>query len=168
MSDHRPTIRVLVVIPTAGNRDRTLGEALRSVDGQTRPADEVRVAGGESPFLARLNGAIAASDCEAFIVLCDDDLLDPSYIEKTARSMEETGADIVYTDRRNFTDDGREETIAQTYPPVTSLCRKSMWQKVGGYSEFVNFDLVFWLKAKACGAQAVRVEEPLFYYQVRS
>ena len=82
------TMRVLVVVPAQLGRP-FLSEALESLSRQTRRADEIIVAIGQTPLHERLNDAIDASDCDAFIVLCDDDLLEPTYIEKTvARSVE--------------------------------------------------------------------------------
>ena len=67
-------MRVLVVVPAQLGRP-FLSEALESLSRQTRRADEIIVAIGQTPLHERLNDAINASDCDAFIVLCDDDLL---------------------------------------------------------------------------------------------
>ena len=101
-------MKILVIVPTH-NRLEFIPEALASLDHQARPADEVVVTGNvgpgiisDEPFSVRVNDAIEHSDCDAFFILCDDDLLEPTFIEKTVALMEKTGADIVYTDRKEF------------------------------------------------------------------
>jgi len=101
-------MKILAIVPTH-DRLEFIPAALASLERQTRPADEVVVTGNvgpgiinDKPFSARVNDAIEHSDCDAFFILCDDDLLEPTFIEKTVALMEKTGADIVYTDRREF------------------------------------------------------------------
>ena len=164
-------MRVLVVVPTQLDRP-FLSEALESLSRQTRRADEIIVAIGQTPLHERLNDAIDASDCDAFIVLCDDDLLEPTYIEKTVARMVETGADVVYTDLRHF---GTRDAVWIAPPPdappdpnplpVTSLCRKSVWAMVGGYRLGPYFDWAFWWSAINVGATRAKVAEPLFLYR---
>jgi glycosyltransferase involved in cell wall biosynthesis len=130
-------MRVLVVIPT---HDRTefYREAIDSVFMQTRQADELVVTGNVGPGVLtnasladRINDAISRSDCDAFVILCDDDQLKPDYIERTAKLMEESGVDIVYTDCTVFGDRDCEASALgewnqtnidrNTVPLVTSL-----------------------------------------------
>ena len=167
------TMRVLVVVPAQLGRP-FLSEALESLSRQTRRADEIIVAIGQTPLHERLNDAIDASDCDAFIVLCDDDLLEPTYIEKTVARMVETGADVVYTDLRHF---GTRDAVWIAPPPdptpdpdpnplpVTSLCRKSVWAEIGGYTLGPYFDWDFWWSAIDAGATLAKVAEPLFLYR---
>ena len=166
-------MRVLVVVPAQLGRP-FLSEALESLSRQTRRADEIIVAIGQTPLHERLNDAIDASDCDAFIVLCDDDLLEPTYIEKTVARMVETGADVVYTDLRHF---GTRDAVWIAPPPdptpdpdpnplpVTSLCRKSVWAEIGGYTLGPYFDWDFWWSAIDAGATLAKVAEPLFLYR---
>ena len=166
-------MRILVVVPAQPGRP-FLSEALESLSRQTRRADEIIVAIGQTPLHERLNDAIDASDCDAFIVLCDDDLLEPTYIEKTVARMVETGADVVYTDLRHF---GTRDAVWIAPPPdptpdpdpnplpVTSLCRKSVWAEIGGYTLGPYFDWDFWWSAIDAGATLAKVAEPLFLYR---
>ena len=166
-------MRVLVVVPAQLGRP-FLSETLESLSRQTRRADEIIVAIGQTPLHERLNDAIDASDCDAFIVLCDDDLLEPTYIEKTVARMVETGADVVYTDLRHF---GTRDAVWIAPPPdptpdpdpnplpVTSLCRKSVWAEIGGYTLGPYFDWDFWWSAIDAGATLAKVAEPLFLYR---
>jgi glycosyltransferase involved in cell wall biosynthesis len=157
-------MRVLVVIPTH-DRIKFLDEALISLEKQTKKADEIVVIGNVGPssprssiyipsdasFATRLNSVIERSDCDALIILCDDDTLEPRYIEKTTARMEETNADIVYTEFNN--------------EPVTSLIRKSMWKKVGGFCDIGFFDWDFYLSCREAGAKREHLKEHLFTYR---
>jgi len=154
-------MKVLVIIPT---HDRTdfLDEAVASIQSQTRPPDEVVIVGNvshpayrsvysEAPLADRLNAAIESSTCDAFVILWDDDMFLPTYIEETAAMMEETGADIVYTEF------GREQ--------VTSLCRKSMWARTPGFRSVGFFDWDLWWSRLEAGASCVPFGRGLFHYR---
>lgn len=157
-------MKILVILPT---HDRThfLPEAIRSLEKQTRKPDEVVITGnvgpkGKCPYpyihsdddlILRLNSAVEKSDCDAFLILSDDDLLLPRYIEKTVVHMEKMNADIVYTEFNN--------------EPVTSLIRKSMWKRVGGFCEIGFFDWDFYLSCREAGARSLQLQEHLFIYR---
>jgi Glycosyl transferase family 2 len=157
-------MRVLVVVPTH-DRLEFLDEALASLATQTRQADEIVVVGNvmspnphsvayiasDESFATRMNSIIEASECDAFILLSDDDLLLPTYIERTAAKMEETNADVVYTEFGMI--------------PVTALIRKSIWAKVGGYCDIGFFDWDLNWSMLEAGAKAVPVREHLFFYR---
>jgi hypothetical protein len=160
------------MIPTQGQRGEMLTEAFRSVRIQTRTANDIVILPGESPLYERLNREIDRIDCDAFVVLCDDDKLEPTYLEKTVGRMQETGADIVYTDLRHF---GTKDAVWIAPPPgsppdpnplpVTALCTKAMWRLVGGYTDGPYFDWQFWWKCLNHGAVTAKVNEPLFLYR---
>jgi hypothetical protein len=138
-----------------------LDDALASLAAQTRKADEVVVTGNvmssahidvtylpsSASMADRLNTVIAASDCDAFIMLSDDDTLLPTYIEKTAGMMEQTGADIVFTEWGMIT--------------VTALISKAIWKKVGGYCDIGFFDWDFNWSALEAGAVAIFIDRLL-------
>lgn len=185
-------VRVLVVIPTH-DRVQFLDDALDSLRNQTRQPDEIVVTGNvavkpltlshwpalrcsisEEGMCARLNQAIAESMCDAFVLLCDDDKIEPTFLERTVAEMERAEADIVYTDLKRFGTSDRiirapEWTSANiehsTVPFVTSLCTKGMWAKVGGYEDVPFFDWEFWWKCFHAGASAEHLREPLFLYR---
>ena len=101
-------MKILAIVPTH-DRLEFLPDALASLKRQTHPADKIIVTGNVGPGIItdkpidfRLNEAVESGDCDAFFILCDDDMLEPTFIEKTASVMEKTGVDIVYTDRREF------------------------------------------------------------------
>jgi len=186
-------VKLLVVVPV---HDRTefVGEALDSIAQQTRPADEVIVTGNiaysedylrpfqhsitwtetEDPLHTRVNKAIEQSRCDAFTVLCDDDKIEPTFLERTSRLIERYADDIVYTDLRRFGGASHimqalpwtEEQIEQTTAPfITSLCTKKRWKIAGGYEDVPFFDWNFWWKCFHTGATAFHLAEPLFLYR---
>ena len=160
-------LRILVIIPTQGTRSNLLKEALDSLARQTRKCDWTTIANSDEPLPRRLNDAVRKSDCQAFIVLSDDDLLEPQFIEKTAGLMEQSGADIVHTNYRHFGDENGVAGSAN-HISITSLCRKSMWQKTDGYVDVPCFDYDFWLSCIDQGAKVVHIPEPLWDYRIHT
>lgn len=156
-------MNVLVIVPTHDRKD-FLDEAMQSVYAQTmkprtivtgnvapsQPGDYTFVHSDEG-LIVKLNTTIAANDCDAFILLSDDDTLLPEYVEKTSAMMETTGADIVYTEFNN--------------EPVTALIRKSIWEKVGGFAEMGFFDWDFYWSCREAGALSIPIREHLFVYR---
>jgi hypothetical protein len=180
-SDGDPQLmRVLVVIPTCGDRPEMLAEALESVWGQTRPPDVVSIReryvdGVDIAIADRVNAAIEESGCDAFLILSDDDKLDPMFIEKTVQTMEETGVDIVYTDCHIFGLNNctgaalgnwtKENIDRNTVPLITSLCRTSAWLRAGKYFQTWFFDWDFWWRCFYTGATAYWLRQPLFWWR---
>jgi GT2 family glycosyltransferase len=171
----------LVIVPTH-DRLEYLDEALESIAQQTRHPDQVIVTGNVGPgvlsdadLATRLNAAIEESDCDAFLILCDDDKLTPDFIEHTVSTMEERGVDIVYTNCYIFGDSEcvaealgqwkKENLERHTVPLVTSLCRKSAWRAAGGFRNVQFFDWDFWRRCCDAGATAYWLQAPLFQYR---
>ena len=158
-------LKVLVIIPTQNKRPEMLLEAQGSIIAQTRKPDQVVVAGSNDLLHERLNKAIRESSCDAFVVLGDDDLLEPTFIEKTVALMEQSGADIVHTRYSHF---GEETCVtgSANHISVTSLCRKSAWAKTEGYAAVPCFDFDFWLSCLESGAKPMFLAEPLWKYRI--
>jgi hypothetical protein len=172
-------LKVLVVIPTSGDRPEMLEEAIASVEAQTVPTSYVvkqrYIDGIEISFSDRLNSAIHDSDCDAFVILGDDDKLCPDYVEQTTDQMERRKVDIVYTDCWIFGDrdclgcalgEWKKRNLERnTVPLCTALCRKSAWEKAGGYEDAAFYDWLFWWKCYRSGATAHWLKEPLFQWR---
>lgn len=89
---------VTVVIPTIRGREEMLMRALESVDRQIRPPEDVIVWVDElreGAAQAR-NRALEKVHTEYVAWLDDDDSLMPNHIDVCLRTLEETGADLVY------------------------------------------------------------------------
>ena len=122
----------------------------------------------------RVNRAIEESHCDAFCLLCDDDKIEPSFLEKTSRLMERYADDIVYTDLRRFGGASNvmealpwteEQIELTTVPFITSLCTTKLWKLAGGYEQVPFPDWNFWWKCFHSGASAFHLQEPLFLYR---
>jgi hypothetical protein len=172
-------MKVLIIIPTSGDRPAMLAEAVASVEAQTVPTlcvvRQRYVDGVEIGFAERLNSAITESDCDAFAILADDDKLCPEFVEKTAAEMESRDVDIVYTNCKVFGDYEclggatgqwtKENIDRNTVPLCTSLCRKSAWEKAGRFVTVPYYDWDFWWRCFYSGATAYWLKEPLFWWR---
>jgi len=168
-------MKTLVVIPTH-NRVEFFDQALASVLAQTRQPDRIVVTGNVGPvgpyfqpsnelLNARVNQAVRDSGCDAFILLCDDDLLEPQFIEKTALVMEATGTDIVFTDFTYFQEREGVDS-AEYFIPITSLFSQRAWTMAGGYASVPMLDFDFWWQCLETGAGAVHIPESLWRYRI--
>lgn len=167
-----------VLIPTKIHPEY-LHEALDSVLNQTRKPKEVIILFEGENLSAKLNQMVRMTSADAYTVLSDDDLLDPLYLEKTLDQMERTSADVVYTAMEQF---GNEKGIhqgedwnASLFPThvvafFTALCKKSAWEKSGGYDERVTLfeDWDFWWSCSQAGCKGIKIPEPLFKYRTYS
>lgn len=158
-------LKVLVIIPTQNKRPEMLLEAQSSIIFQTRRPDAVVIAKSDDSFCDKLNTAIRESKCDVFVVLCDDDQLEPTFIEKTVGTMETTGVDIVHTNYKHF---GGESCLGgnPNHISITSLFRKSIWSKTSGYANVPYPDWDFVLSCMEVGATSKYIDEPLWDYRV--
>lgn len=198
---------VAVVIPCY-NLGGFLEEAVRSVIGQTRPAAEIVVVddGSDEPVtldaLALVGawtagrgrvervphgGVARARDhgCRAtaspYLLWLDaDDLLDPSFLEKTAARLDQDpDLDFAATGTEMFGEasgswippqpDDLVRHLAEGSYCITSLFRRRLWQRIGGCDPDLEAaeDWDFWLRALERGHRGSVVPEPLFRYRIR-
>ncbi|MFC1835462.1 glycosyltransferase family 2 protein [Thermodesulfobacteriota bacterium] len=175
----RQTLRdVEVVIVDDGSTDKLSEEVLDSIDDSRVTLIRTENRG---PSAAR-NTGVKNTTAEYIVCLDADDCLDPTYLEKTARILDEDRGSIlgfVSTFIKMFGE--RDEIIPihqyskhrlafanQTH--VASMFRKRCWEEVGGYyeDEILYFeDWFFWLSMVVRGYKWVTIEEPLFCYRVR-
>jgi glycosyltransferase involved in cell wall biosynthesis len=126
------------------------------------------------------NVAFRHSKGNYIVPLDADDKLAPDFIQKTIAAMQASGADIVYTDVQEF---GESDNLVPSidfnpiilllfnYITITSLMKRSVLEKVGGYDETLSYsaeDYNLWLSAIENGFTAKHIPEPLFYYRKRS
>src|ERR1700728_2076431 len=96
-------MKIAVIIPTQYKRP-SLKETIDSVYEQTRRPDEVILLTSDDTIWEKMNRGVAMSHADAFVVLGDDDKLDPAFLQKTEAEMEK-GFDIVGTALENFGDE---------------------------------------------------------------
>lgn len=127
----------------------------------------------ESLMNRKLNDLAKIARGEYLLVLCDDDKLEPNYLEEVLRVAD--GYDIVFTDLKYF---GNLNTIMQanpftmetfihtTSPWITSLVRKDVWEELGGWSLYQDYgDWDFWFRCYKAGKKAYHLQKPLFLYR---
>lgn len=190
------TISVIVPVHT---RLEYLTETLQSIYQQTRPVDFVYVVSdrsdalefvspffvhdnltycgsGETNMAEKLNYGMFYSRTDTLFYLCDDDMLQPTYVEKALDIMEKTGVDIVYCDMELFGIDrglvkaldwkleNFQETTA-VYGPV--IMKKMVWEKLKFiFMPYLDWD--FWWRACETGFTAHHLEEYLFLYRTHA
>lgn len=195
---------IAVVIPCY-NLGRTVEQAVDSVLAQTRPAVNIVVVDDGSTdlysrqVLSRLerprtrvvrtpnrglpaarNHGIGLTSAGYLVVLDADDLLAPSYLEKTAARLDaDPGLAFVSTGMRGF--EGAD--YVWTPPPcdlivalargtahASSMFRRDVWDAVGGFDERFRTceDLDFWISAMERGLRGDIIDEPLLLRRVRA
>lgn len=91
---------VAVCIPTIPSREEMLTRAVKSVQAQTRQADEILVRIDTEGLGAAANRNMAwqlsKPDTKWIAFLDDDDVMYPDHLEFLLKTAEETGADFVY------------------------------------------------------------------------
>lgn len=193
------TISAIIPVHT---RLEYLTDTLKSIYQQTRPVDFVYVISDRPdvleilfPFFVynnliycrssqdmetnmadKLNLGMGLAPTDTIFYLCDDDMLQPTYVEKALDIMEKTGVDIVYCDMELFgIDQGLvkaldwklenfQETTA-VYGPV--IMKKRVWEKLKFvFMPYLDWD--FWWRACEAGFIAHHLEEYLFLYRTHA
>lgn len=197
--------KVSVVIPCY-NAGATIEEAVRSVFDQSYPNLEIIIVDDGStdqhtldllsnadwgrtkiiwkhnsgPASAR-NRAITESTGDYILPLDADDRIDPTYIEKAVKILDERpDVGIVYCKAMRFGDEEGpwglppftvQELTIDNVIFVTSLFRREDWEAVGGFSESLKNgveDYDFWLKIVGKRhREVVQIDEPLFFYRIQ-
>ena len=148
-----------------------LEECKESVRNQTVPVQHLVGNGDGRPEADVVNELIARADCDAYIILNDDDLLLPECVEKCAARIR--NHDAVYpwcrVEGRDYAFD--VDFTCRTDIPITALIRKSLWERLGGYRPYGQYfggegtDGDFWDRAQAAGARLTHIPEHLWVYR---
>lgn len=193
--------KVSVIIPVGPYHRDVVREAIDSVESQTEqywecivvndsgaPLDlagvpfirEISTGGQRGASVARNMGVAAARS--GFIAFLDaDDVLEPTFLEKTIRAYAIHGK-YAYTDWNSLTKDGLlERHDTPEFDPLDVFRRTSIHSinilipkadllKVGGFDEGMGTweDVDLFMKLAAAGICGVRVAEPLITYRYQS
>lgn len=163
-------IRASVLI--ASHRKQFLNRAIDSVLSQTIKRDELQLLVNYSPdpelFLTNWNELCSIAKGEYVCILGDDDTMEPAYLESCIKTLDDTKADIAYTDVYYFDEHGN---LLDVYRPPhritldtmregnklwsTSIVRRSLWQSVNGYDMSIPYvhDYDFWVRCLKAGAK---------------
>jgi len=196
--------KVSIIMPTFNGR-RYIGESIQSALSQTYPdieliivddgstdetyfpwlqaqaCERVRVIAGNhgGPASAR-NIGIAQAEGEYILPLDDDDLIDPTYVEKAVAILDQNKSmGVVYCQADRFGAVKRSWDLPEFSIPqmlvdnvvfVSAVFRKSLWQAVGGFDEEMKNgleDYDFWLSLIEKGAEFYRIPQVLFHCRVK-
>lgn len=166
---------VAAIIPTICGREDQLREAVRSVNDQTRPVDELHVeldTQRQGPAAAR-NRAVLATSSEWLAFLDDDDVWLPHHIETLLAQAD--GFDVVYPDCELVGDHNGLHVNADFNPlalrvgnfiPVTALVRRSAFMAAGMFSsEDRCEDWGLWLRMADQGRRFLHVPTVTWEYR---
>lgn len=133
----------------------------------------------KKPAAARNLGIKNASG-EYILPLDADDLIDKYYLEKAVKILEENsniGVVYCYADlfgeikgRWHLPDYSIEKMLLDNIVFVTSMFRKSDWEKVGGFNESMLHgmeDYDFWLSILELNREIYQIPEILFHYRIK-
>lgn len=160
-----------VVIATYADRQAWLNEAVASISAQTVKPKEILISyqqegEGFMDIARRLNDLIRKLDCDYYIMLGDDDKLEPNFIETVIRVAEKEQADIVTVPLTNF-GSASGLHVPGYFPFFTSLVKKSIWEKVGGIDSTIGqiADVDFWWMCMDAGARIARTADTFYWYR---
>lgn len=124
------------------------------------------------------NNGISNAAGEYILPLDGDDKIAPSYIEKAVKILEsDETIGMVYCKSRFFGLKNKkckikpfsiDEILHKNCIFVTALFRKSTWEKVGGFKEYMKYGLEdwdFWLSVLENGLRPYCINEILFFYR---
>jgi glycosyltransferase involved in cell wall biosynthesis len=159
-------------------------------DGSTQPRTrEVLAALGEAGhrvleqphggLSAARNTGIAASAGDYFLPLDADNRLLPDFATEAIALLDaDSGAGVVYGDRREFGMRSGDVTVPEfdlprmlsaNYIDACAVVRREVWSEAGGYDVTLDIweDWDLWLGAAARGWRFIRIPRPTFEYRVR-
>ncbi|CUQ67235.1 glycosyltransferase [Candidatus Nitrospira inopinata] len=126
------------------------------------------------------NAGIREARGRYILPLDADDRLDPRYLAETVPILERNpDIAIVYVDERTFGETEGvhrkgvvtlESLLVGNVHDYCSLYRRSVWERVGGYSPAMYLgaeDWCFWIGAAKLGFRSYHVGQPLFWYRRR-
>jgi glycosyltransferase involved in cell wall biosynthesis len=170
-----------LVIVDDGSTDETLAIA----EGFAASDPRIRVvAQANAGTAAARNAGVSVSSGEWLCILDADDLLLPDYLEKIESfgqghpgyDIYSAGADVLLRDGRRIPlltgrDWGRIRSVSaaeqlwESLVPGTSLMRRDVFDRCGGYRDVYSEDYDFWLRALVLGARQLYLPERLWVYR---
>lgn len=126
------------------------------------------------------NAGIAAASGKYILPLDADDKIEPEYIEKAVKVLEENKQiGIVYcyanlfgemSGRWDLPDYSFEKMLLDNIVFVTALFYKEDWERVGGFRVEMKHgmeDYDFWLSIMELGREIYQIPEVLFHYRIK-
>lgn len=167
------TNEVSIIISTFGDeawRNMALTRALPSAENQTTKA-EVILSHEDTLSEARNNGAKKASG-EFLIFLDADDELDSRYVEMMLTGTGDLRQPSTLGVSDGVEDDApvlipRRDLFISNFLVIGSMCRKSIFEQVGGFNELPALeDWDLWIRFALAGARITSVPEAIYRVHV--
>jgi glycosyltransferase involved in cell wall biosynthesis/SAM-dependent methyltransferase len=126
---------------------------------------------------ASRNTGLRAGHAPFALCIDADDFLHPEFLSATLDAMERRRADCAYAEFQlvGLSNDvwtwepksADELASVQWIPGPGVVMQRSVWERVGGYSEELrwNEDWDFWIGAMAVGCSFERIPHPLYFYR---
>jgi glycosyltransferase involved in cell wall biosynthesis len=127
---------------------------------------------------ASRNTGLRAGHAPFALCVDADDFLDPEFLSATLEAIESRSTDCAYTEFQLI---GVSNDVWWTQEPKSAgelaqeqwlpgpgvMMRRSVWEKVGGYSPDLRYneDWDFWIAAMELGVSVARVPRPLYFYR---
>ncbi len=140
----------------------------------------ITVPPGKKGVSAARNLGISQAEGEYILPLDADDLIDPTYIEKACRILDNNpNIGVCYCQAAYFgLKKGRwklppysfETLLLRNMIFVSALFRKQLWEQASGFDENVHMgfeDHIFWLALADMGAEIFQIQEVLFHYRIK-
>lgn len=165
-----------IIIIDDGSNDLTTAETVKS---QTDKDSRISTYRTQNRGLSNTrNFGIKKAKGKYIMTLDADDKISPFYLEKAVKILDQGEYDIVspwikcfgMEDTEIKHEDGKLETLlAKNIVTSSSLYKKQVWEKVGGYDPgFTRFgDWDFWIRASIKGYKWTNLKEFLFFYRMR-
>ena len=162
-----------IIVVDDGSTDSDTIDVLRALN---KPKTRIIRQDNQGISKTRNNG-ISEAKGKYICCLDADDIILPTYLEKCVFILETKQLDVCYSWVKVF---GNEsfiwecgtfligDLIKVNTVPTTAVFRKSVWDKVGGYSSEMNQgyeDWEFWIRVAKTGAQGHTIREPLMLYR---
>lgn len=126
------------------------------------------------------NRGIEYSQGDYFVCLDADDYLHPEFLARTVPVLATGDANIVFVwaQRIGMRHDQIQPTqfhlfwlLQRNLITITTLCKKSVWQSIGGFDLQMDTgyeDWEFWIRAALAGYRFHGIPAPLVYYRIKS
>jgi glycosyltransferase involved in cell wall biosynthesis len=170
--------RPAVTICIPSHRPKLLAECLASVEKQTSDDVAVRVLASRGWWREKFADLLDGVRSEYFLLLCDDDVLEPQCVARLLMSARASNADVTYSDvtlvgersdRVAMRDWNRANFAGGAPCWITALVRTSLYHSLGGFDDrLVYGDWDFYYRAFKAGAVAHHVHDALWRYRVHA
>jgi glycosyltransferase involved in cell wall biosynthesis len=168
-------LEVIIINDGSPDDTATVAKNLMADDDRIRLIEK-----GNGGLSEARNAGILAARGDLILPLDADDLIAPTFLTKAAAFFHRNGLETVVSCQFEFfgaasgvwkpKGAGIEYFVHFNTIVASSLFRKSLWQKIGGYDENMMLgmeDWDFWLRAADAGAVFEIIQEPLFKYRRR-